>query len=575
MRLGTRASVIGGMTSVVLLASVVAGTGLASAKSVHRAAPQYGGTLVYALPPQTQIPWYFPYTNAANASLYTAQMLNLMYKPLLYVDANYNIAWQHSLAQKVTYNAQGTVFHVFLKPGQKWSDGQPITSADAAFGWNVLIATDNSKVAPWPNYNAGSGNVPANVKSFATNGQYEFTITLKTPVNQQWFIYNGLGQIEILPSHVWNKYPNNITKEIAYLGKEATNPKFDSVVDGPFQLQSAVSSQAWTLVPNPNYSGHKAYISRLIFQYEASDAAEFAALKTGQIQVGYLPAADWSARAELPDRMVKEYGYSYFYTLMNMNPGAQGGVNKIFDNLYVRQALYMSMDNTAIAQVIYHGQAVPQNGPIPPTPKTQFLDPRLAQPIYPYNPAAAKKLLEAHGWQEINGVMTKGSQQMSFTMDYPSGDQAQLETAELLQQDWSQIGIKVNLQPEQLVTEFGLITQNSKWQMATGIGIIYGGSYPSGEQLFYKDQGVDFAGWNNAKENALIDATKSPSPTPAASQATYFAYQLYTAQQLPMLWMPLPVQDDEISPTVHGVTTNTLLSWTDIQPQYWWVTPGQ
>ena len=559
MRLTSRATILGGLTSAALLAGVLASSGLVNATSAHRRAAAKGGTLVFALPPQTQIPWYFPYTNASNASLYTAQLLNQMYMPLMYIGDNYKIDYADSLAQKITYNKQGTVYHVFLNPKWKWSNGQPVTSADAQFGWNVLIATENPKApAPWPNYSAGSGDLPQNAKSFQVNGKYEFTVTLKKPVNQEWFIYNGLNTLAVLPSSAWNKYPNNITEEIKYLGQNATKSTFDTVVDGPFELQSATQGQQWVLVPNPDFAGHKSTLSRIVFQYEASDTSEFAGLKTGAVQVGYLPAADWAARNQLTnDRMIEQFGYNYFYTLVNMNNGAQGGVNKIFDNLYVRQALYEAMDNAAIAKVIYHGQAVPQYGPIPPTPKTPFLDPRLTRPLYPYSPGNAKKILISHGWKEVNGVMTKGSQQMAFTMLYPSGDQAQTETAELLQADWAKIGVKVTLKPTQLVTEFGLVEKASAWQMATGIGIIYGGSYPSGESLFYKNQGLDSFGWNNAEENKLVEATITPAPSPAANTRNFFAYEYYTAKELPTLWMPDTATDAEVAKNVVGFNNQT------------------
>ncbi len=558
MQVKSRAAVLGSLTSAALLAGVLAGSGLVNASGVHHRAAS-GGTLVFALPAQTQIPWYFPYTNASNASLYTAQLVNQLYMPLIYVGANYKISYPNSIASKITYNKAGTVYNVYMNPKWRWSNGQPVTSADAQFGWNVLIATENPKApAPWPNYSAGSGNLPQNAKSFKVDGKYEFTVTLKKPVNQEWFIYNGLGTIAILPSAVWNKFPSNITEEIKYLGKNATSPTFDSVVDGPFELQSATQGQQWVLVPNPDFAGHKSTLSKLIFQYEASDAAEFAGLKTGAIQVGWLPPADWSARGQLTnDTMVEQFGYNYFYTLVNMNSGAQGGVNKIFDNLYVRQALYESMDNSAIANVIYHGQAMPQYGPIPPTPKTPFLDPRLTRPLYPYNLAKAKQLLESNGWKEVNGVMTKGSETMAFTMLYPSGDEAQAETAQLLQADWAKIGVKVTLKPTQLVTEFGLVEKASAWQMATGIGIIYGGSYPSGESLFYKNQGLDSFGWNDPTENKLVEATINPAPSPAANTRNFFAYEYYTAKELPTLWMPDTATDAEVEKTVVGFNNTT------------------
>lgn len=35
-----------------------------------------------------------------------------------------------------------------------------------------------------------------------------------------------------MPEQFWNKYPTNISHAIAYLGKEAASPQFDTVVVG-------------------------------------------------------------------------------------------------------------------------------------------------------------------------------------------------------------------------------------------------------------------------------------------------------------------------------------------------------
>ena len=573
MRLGSRASLIGGLTAAAMLASTAVGTAMAGAKNVSKASPHNGGTIVYALPTQTNIPWYFPIANNANASLYTGQLVGLMYQPLIYINSSYAIDYSQSIAQKITYNKQGTVFNVYMNPKWHWSNGQPITSADAQFSFNVLMATMNAKApAPWPSSALGSGGMPQDIKGFTVDSTYEFTITLNKAVNQEWFEYNGIGVIPILPKAAWDKYPTNITQEITYLGKNATDPNFDSVTSGPFKLAKAVQNQSWTLVPNPNYSGHKPYVSQLIFQYEASDAAEFAGLKTGAIQVGYLPAADWSARLELPDKMIAEPSFSYNFTWPNMTATAENGVNQMFDNLYVRQALIMGMDNTAVVDVIYHKQGTVQYGPIPSNPKTVFADPALAKPIYPYDPAKGKALLEAHGWQMVNGVMTKGNQQMKFTLMYPSGDIAQTETQELLQAGWAKEGIQVTLQPTPFATLVGDLSDPSKWEMVGGIGIIYGGSYPSGETLFYKNQGLDENGWNNPQENALVNATTSPAPNAAVNQQRFFAYEYYTAKEIPALWMPAIWTDAEIAPSVGGYNAYTANSVTGFGlPQYWYV----
>ena len=567
-----RSALVGGMASVALVLSVVSASGLAGAQGTHKRTAAAGGTLVYALPEQTQIPWYFPYANAANASLYSFELIDQLYLPLFYIGDNYKINYADSIADKVTYNKAGTIYHVFMNPKWKWSDGAPVTSADAQFGWNMLIATMNPKApAPWPNDSYGSGDVPTNIQSFAVNGTYEFTVTLKKPVNQEWFIYNGLNLLYVMPAQAWNKYPTDTAKEVAYLGKNATNPTFDTPVDGPFELQSATQSQDWVLVPNPSFAGHRSTLSRLIFQYEGSDAAEFAGLKTGTIQVGYLPAADWAARSQLSlDTMSEEFGYIFNYTMINMTAQAPGGVGKIFSQLYVRQALSEATDQSAIVNVIYHGQAKAQYGPIPSDPRTDFFDPALAKPLYPYNLAAAKKLLTSHGWKEVGGVMTQGKEQLKFTMIYPSGDEAQTEAAELMQADWAKIGVQVTLKPTPLVTEFGLEDKPNAWQIAAGTGIIYGGTYPSGESLFYKNQGLDTMGWNNPEENALVEKTISPSPTPAANLRNFYAYEMYTARALPGLWFPETATDVEVEHNVLGFSVDTNNPVTGIPLMNFW-----
>jgi peptide/nickel transport system substrate-binding protein len=556
-----------------MLGAMVAASAIAGAAPAKGAAPVNGGTVVYALTPQTNIPWYLPVQNAPNYSGSVFELIGLMYQPLLWQNSEHKFDYSQSLAEKVTYNKQGTVFHIFLNPKWYWSNGQPITSADLLFSWNVLMAAEVSKVSPWPAGSEGAGGMPANFKSAQATSKYEFTITLKKPANQQWFIYNALTIFNVMPT-VWNKYPNNMAEELAYLGKNATNPKFDNPVSGPFELQSATQNEEWVLVPNPNYSGQKAHISRLILQYEGSNESEFAGLKTGSIQVGYLPPGEWAARAELPDTMTKQYGFGFGFIWVNMWSGAQDNVNTIFDNLYVRQALEMGIDETAIGEVIDHGQYQPAYGPLQVSPTTtSFLDPTLDKPLYAFDPAAGLKLMESNGWKLENGVLTKGGQQMKFTLQYSSGDIATTEEMELIQADWAKEGVKVTLEPVPFAALLDTVEgKHNAWEIVGGITWGYPG-YPSGEQLFYKDQGVDFAGWNNAEENSLIEATESPAATPALQQSTYFKYQLYTAKELPMLWAPYPVTDDEVAPNLHGVTTQTLLSWTDIQPQYWWLSP--
>ncbi len=574
------------LTSALVLTAglALAGCGTTSNTSTPPPStkPQKGGTVVMALPADTNVNWYFPLMNGLDDSLYNAYVQNLMYKPLISLHSNGAVDYQRSLASSIKPNAAGTQYVVTLHKGFTWSNGHPVTAKDVVFTWNLIKAASASNApSPWPYVGAGTGGIPTNVKSVVANGSDQFTVTLNQPTNQEWFIYNGLAQFTPLPQSVFDKYPTNMTQELTWLGKVATDPTSSAynVVDGPFKMTSAVSSQKWTFVPNPTYGGHKPYVSKLIFQYETSGNAEFAALKTGQIQVGYLPNSLWGSRAALNANynLTVENELAYGDVLVNMNQGnskaslnALGGVGNIFKNLYVRQAMQMGIDQNAINTASFHGNAVTEAGILPSKPASIFFDPKL-KTLYPYDPAKGAQLLKSHGWHEVNGVMTKGSQQLKFQLVYSSGAQSFVQEATLLKQGWAKEGIQVSLKAEPFSTIVGLT--NNQWQMEDYGGIDWGGSYPTGAGLFGKPGvGLNNQGYYNPTMAHLIALTHQPYATKQQSLQALYNFQAFVAQDLPVLWVPWPPQYNEVAKTVHIGNKYVQNPFTSgIAPNYWWV----
>ncbi len=573
----SRIALVGAMAAALAVAA--AGCGSSSNNSsagTSNLKPQHGGTIVFALPPQTNINWYIPVVNSGYDSLYNFQLINSLYKPLIWINNQYGINWKSSVASKITYNTSGTVYHVFMNPKWKWSNGQPVTTKDVLFTWNVIQATSAKNApSPWPWVGAGSGDMPNGVKSVVANSKYEFTVTLKQPANQEWYIYNGLSALSPMPSAAWNKYPNNITQEIKYLGQNGTNPHFDTVVDGAYKLQSATSSQSWTIVPNPSFPGQKAH-AKIVFAYQGSNASEFAALKTGTVQVGYVDLSEWGARGELTgDNLFTNYPFDYQDIELNMHSNAQGGLGPVFNQLYVRQALEMAINQNAINKAVYHGVGPAQYGPIPTVPKTIYLDPKLTKPIYAYNLKKAKALLTSHGWKEKGGVMTNSKgQKLAFTLMYSSGNASTDAQMALIQQEWGQIGVKITLKPTPFASLIGIIDSNAnapKWDAAGGLGIIYGGSYPTGHTLFGTGGGLNQFGYSSPKENALITATHKPWPNQQVNLQHFFAYEYYTSQQLPNLWVNQVGTINAVAKNVHNVAqySNALTGYPLMN--YWWI----
>lgn len=538
--------------------------------------PTAGGVINYALSPDSSLNWFLPIVNASDDSVMNFQYIYQMYKPLIWVNANYSINWKSSIARHITYNKSGTVYHVYLNPKWRWSNGKPVTSQDLLFSWQVIKEASSPQAPqPWPYVGAGTGDIPNGIASVVANGPYEVTFTLKQPTNQQWFIYNGLIQIIPMPKAAWD-VRKNLLDEVKYLGSEGTNPQFDQVVDGPFKVGKTVNGQFWSLVPNRHYPGHKSTVKQINFVYEGSSASEFGALRTGTVNVGYLDLSQYGSKTQLTrlgDVITPEYMFGYFETQLNLFPGSP--VRSQLSQLYIRQALQLGLDRQAIDQSIYHGFAPAIDGPIPATPKTSFFDPALAKDPYAYNPNRGKKLLESHGWHLVNGVMTKHGQKLAFQLDFPTGSEAETAEVQLMQQDWAKEGIQITLHGLQ-ANELESITytpnQSKNWELSTGLAWFYNGPgyWPTGDGLFNTDASSGF-GYSSQKEDALIAATQKPYPTEKQTMNAFYRYEDYTAVNLPVLW-----QNNVGTLAVHAPTVHDSVRYADAsvgfpQMQYWWV----
>jgi peptide/nickel transport system substrate-binding protein len=533
--------------------------------------PQTGGTIVYALGPQ-DINWYLPLrpTSYSNGVDYLAA--TMMYKPLFRVGGDGKIDYSHSIASAITWSQDGTVYTVRMDPKWHWSDGRPVTAADVLFTWHLIQAASAKTVpAPWPYNQAGFGGIPDMVKSVTVAGPTEFAVTLTHPVNQIWFEYDGLAQFWPLPEHDWNKFPNDPAAELAYLTKNGNNPAFFSVVDGPWKMESATDKQAWVFVPNPAYSGHKPYLDRFIYAYQTSAAAEEGALRTGAVQVGYLPATDYDIRDRFPnDRFFTSTGYGFCRIFLNFG---HPSVGPILGQLPVRQAMAYGIDQPDIITQLYHGQAVAGMGPVPLIPPT-FLDPKLRNPPYPFDLTAGKRTLLEHGWSLKNGIMTNAQgQQLKFTMQYVSGNPTTEALVQLIQSDWAKEGIAIQLEPRPFTEMIGMRRRANaaNWEIQSGICFDWGGSYPTGDGMFTTGGGYNFFQYSDPEMDRLVTATLAPHPTPAAAQASLNAYEEYVARMLPQIWVPRSYAFHEVQTNVHGVV-ETLNNFTGvILPQYWWI----
>jgi peptide/nickel transport system substrate-binding protein len=480
-------------------------------------------------------------------STYDSEALGIMYYGLLWINREHQIDFSRSLATKIDVSKDDTVFTVSLKPW-KWSDGQPVTSADVKYTFDMI-----KKLGPtFLDY--GIGGIPTVVKSFKLLGPEQFQITTIHPVNPDWFELAGLSILTPMPKHVWGQYSVN------QLFRRQSTPSMFKVVDGPFRLISFKIGRHIVFGPNPTYQGHKPQIHRFIMKFLHSSGAEIEGLRTGSLDMSNLPFSLWNEGHALNGvrliRMIPNFGFDYLQ-LNFKNPKVS-----FFRDVRVRQAIADALDQKRASHLLYHDLVPVEYGPVPVVPTT-FLSPSAKAGQYPvgYDPAKARALLRAAGWKKgPDGIRVKNGKRLSFTyLAYSGGATALLDT-ELQQQELRAVGIEMKIR---IVTFNQLLAISQRplaWE-ATAFGWSLG-NYPSDGVQLRTNAPYNQSGYSDKKMDRLLNDVD----TKPGMQALY-AYQDYAAEQQPEIFEGSPGSILLVRRGIRGV--NKFLSPTGAwSPQY-------
>jgi peptide/nickel transport system substrate-binding protein len=610
-------------TVAVAAAAAVVAAACSSSSSTRASSasgrPVKGGTVSVALLPGGAFTWIFPFAGNTEASVGNFQRFQwLMYRPLYLfgnnnTNSNSNLAINYPLspAQPPVYSNGGKTVTVTMK-GWKWSNGETVDANSVLFFLKMAFA----EKANW--YAYAPGLLPDNVVSATVRGA-TLTLQLDKSYSSLWYTYNQLAELTPLPASWdvtslsgapgsggcttdsaadgWAKCKAVyafLTAQSKIANSYATSPLW-SVVDGPWKLSSFSTTGNVAMVPNTKYSGSpKPTLAAIKFVAFTGDAAEFTALKTRQLDVGYIPLADLPpkpANSALPAtnpvggayNLQPFYEFAIQYAQPNFNNPQVGWMVR---QLYMRQALQEVFDQPGIDKAIYRGYAVPTSGPVPSTPPGNRWIPRIqnennGQGPYPFNIAKAKSTLEAHGWSEVNGVMTcqdpskcgqgitKG-QQAKFTYAYSAGQASSTAMWQAYKSDASKAGIDITLQGETFNTIIAQSAPCSPMGPKCAVQVFaYGGwAYdgpgfePTGEPLF--TTGSNSANYSDPTMDNLITETHISS-----AMSAFVNYATYGAQQLPFIWAPNPYTIQAVSTKLNGVSFNPLFT---LLPEYWHLT---
>ena len=598
---------VGHSLRLTIAALVLVGVVVAGPSAFATVTTQPSGSITFAEAPGANPNFIFPFLGCAYSSVNNInQFQMLMFRPLYWFGLGGSAKFVPSLspADPPVFTHGDRTVTITMK-GWRFADGQVVDARSVMFFLNMYKADPTA----YCGYNAGYG-IPDQVKSAAGHDN-TVRINFTTPVNPTWLLDNYLSEITPMPDR-WDRTSSSPSSTCAggaygaastdaacsavltYLTKKGaatssfTGALWQSGDDGPWRLSAFDASGDATFEPNPKYRGpQKAQVGVVKEIAFTSLQSEESDLLNNKLSFGYIDPSVLTGAAPAPGEvgpnwvplashysLVTGSSWAFNYAAYNFTSSDPNGA--AIDQLYIRQALQYAVDQRSLIENVDKGYGSTIDSPLPPATPTTLSKP-IANP-YPFNFAAARTLLSAHGWTLVNNVLTCTSPgtgatecganiaqgyQLSFNVVWPSGTTTldQTMTAEIA--NWQSLGIQITHTTDTFNNVISDCTGAKPFEIcAWGYGWSYVPSdYPSGESLFLPGGDFNVGTYANAQMTALIK--KSIYGTSNLS-----AYESFAAQQLPVLYQPQANSIDEVARVLKssiGFTPNPL---GDFTPEY-------
>ena len=412
-----------------------------------------GGTWTYGLPGDVQslIPNGTTFLQPAPMAMDQA-----LYLPLFYGDPQGVIqpgaAIEVPTVQNGGVSADAKTWTFHLRPHLLWSDGQPYDARDVDFTWKL-----------WANPKFGAVLTPGLQlisRAEVSADHLSITFHLKRPyvpfLADLWVD----GAFAPLPAHHFS----SMAPEAIVKSSDNLNPK---VTSGPFMMAESVPGDHYIVVRNPRYyraSEGLPYLDKIDFLVVVGYDSALKGYQEGLYDAGgpFLDVKNYQAYQRMKDytlSIVQVYGFEALY--FNFH-------NTVLANhLEVRQAMAMAVDQQTIIAGALKGLGTPLCTDHPSGFHPGY-DPAAPCPVFGL--AAANKLLDDNGWvRGPDGVRTRGGQRLEFEYStYSDFLSARTDIQTIIQRDFQQIGIKLDIQNYPAVTFYGPFLNGGKASPPTG-----------------------------------------------------------------------------------------------------------
>ena len=431
----------------------------------------------------------------------------------------------YDLVASMEASEDGLTWTVTLRDDAAFTDGEPLTAADAAFTYNTVKSTSS-------------------VNDFTMLDYAE-------AVDETTVVFHMARPFSIWP---YTMAITGIMPEHAY---DPAAYGSSPIGSGRYVLKQWDRGQQVILEANPDYYGEKPKMERVNILFMEEDAA-FLAVQAGQADLAYTSAA-------YSDQSVDGYSLLSVKTVDNRGINLPAWNNAFTADPLVRHAINLGVDRQAIIDHVLNGYGTPAYSVCDGLPWWYSATAEASD-----DPEQARALLDQAGWLPgPDGVREKNGVRAALTVHYAAGDSVRQGIAAELANQLRELGIETDIRG---------VGWDTAYDDALSNPLVWGwGAHTPMElyNIYHTAPGSDsalYSPYANQSADELMDAALA-CPGLEESYALWQEAQAEIAQDAPWVWLVnvdhlywvregLAVAEQKLHPHGHGWSiVNNIDQW--------------
>jgi peptide/nickel transport system substrate-binding protein len=450
------------------------------------------------------------------------RLRELLYNGLVYIESDYSPT--ADLAESWENPDDKTwVFH--LREGVKFHNGQEVTAEDVKYTYETIL---NEEFA-------------APLRAFYEPIQSIEVIddhTVQFTLDAAYAPFLSFMDMGIVP------------KSVAEEQGEAfgTTP----IGTGPFKFVEWQRGDTIELAAFDEHFNGRPKADRVLIKVVPDNSARAVAIESGDLDFIQSPVSPQDvARLETTDGVAVDRIPASGYTYINLNTA-----DPILSDVRVRQALAHLVNREQILETIFKGIGQIANSPIP-LGMWAYADDIQG---YDYDPEKAQALLDEAGWQVgPDGIREKDGQPLALTVRTHSEDPDRRQIIEVLQAEFSNVGIQADTNVAEWPSYFADI-QESNYQVAIIGWLNLTNPDRAMFRAFTIDGPANYGKYENAEVDKLILDARATLDQDEA-KAMYQEASRIIAEEAPYIFLQyqeyIAIHDDDLE----GFVPNPVVNW--------------